>query len=136
MGESNRLSRDNSPSILSEVLDLDKIDTLRVIEAELSEISYALKPYDFFERLNIDATAAHSLTKKEFLSATIHEITIMPVPVDFTLWVNDHMSSQNKYELKVNESMAIERPCSRFYYSNAADPAASEDIRIHVSGKW
>jgi len=134
--ESNLSSRTPTNPALQDILDLDRADTLKVIESRLTEISHVLKPCDYFERIDIDPTVAHTLDKQEFPAATVYKITILPVPVDFTLWVEDHMTPQNKYELKVNESIAIERPCSRFYYTNDADATATEDIRIHIAGKW
>lgn len=111
------------------------MDLLYDMRSFLGIISNALKPYDFFDTLDISLKQAHEKEKHEFIT-TVYKLLIMPVPADFTIWVDNMVRKENRYDLFSGESVEIERTCRKVYYSNEEEAAIEEKIRIYVFGRW
>jgi hypothetical protein len=124
-----------SHSIVQKTVEIERLDLLYDMRDFLSIIATVLKPYDYFETLRVSVKEAHDKMKREFVT-TIYKILILPVPVPFTIWVNDSMSADNMYEILQGEGVEIERVCRKIYISNDANPTIDEVVRIHVFGRW
>lgn len=146
--DSKELSKPGD-SFISKAMEIEKVDVLydirdlldtaartyESIEGSLAEIAANMKPYDYFNVLRIPVNEEHEKQRVYFLT-DVFKIVILPVPVSFTLWVQDHRVAENRYELFANESTEIERKCKLIYYSNDAHPSVEEEVRIHVFGRW
>ena len=122
-------------SIVSKVVEIEKLDLLYDIRDFLGIIAETVKPYNYFETLEISVKEAHIEEKHEF-PTTVYKITVMPIPVPFTLYIENVMRSENKYSLLSGESVEIERKCRKIYYSNDAYPDIEENIRLFIFGRW
>lgn len=131
MNEISRLG----DSITMKTMEVERLDLLYDMRNFLGIISNALKPFDFFEALEISVKEAHDKVKKEFLT-TVYKFIVMPVPADFTLRIDSMGRTEDKYSLFAGESAEIERTCRKIYYSNDADPDIEEKVRIYVFGRW
>ena len=116
--------------ILYDIKDLlgDLKTTNEVIMDRIKSIEGRTKEYDYFQNLLIDVSEAHSTEREEF-TTTINKLVIMPVPLDFTLWVGT-VDIDSKYELKEGESVDIERACDTIFYTN--EGTSVEKVRIHL----
>lgn len=129
-------------SLISKAMEIEKMDVLydirdtyKSIDGSLAEIAANMKPYDYFDVLRIPVNEEHEKERAQFFT-DVFKIVILPVPVSFTLWVQDHRVDENRYELFTKESTEIERKCKLIYYSNDAYPDVEEEVRIHVFGRW
>lgn len=116
--------------ILYDIKDLlgDLKTTNEVIMDRIKSIEGRTKEYDYFQNLLIDVSEAHSTERAEF-TTTINKLVVMPVPLDFTLWVGT-VDIDSKYEFKEGESMEIERTCDTIFYTN--EGTSAEKVRIHL----
>jgi len=124
-----------SNSIVSKTVEIERLDLLYDMRDFLGIIANAHKPYDFFETLEISVKEAHEQVKKEFITR-VYKLVVMPVPADFTIYIDNPMRSENKYVFLTGESGEIERTCRKIYYSNDSNPAIDEKVRIYVFGRW
>lgn len=136
-------------SLITKAMAIEKVDVLydirdlldttartyKNIESSLSEIAANMKPYDYFDVLRIPVNEEHEKKRVDFFT-DVFKIVILPVPVSFTLWVQDYRVAENRYELFTKESTEIERKCKLIYYSNDAYLGVEEEVRIHVFGRW
>lgn len=122
-------------SITAKTMEVERLDLLYDMRDFLGIISNAQKPYDFFETMEISVKEAQDKVKREFIT-TVYKFIVMPLPADFTIWVDNMMKVENKYALLLGESVEIERVCRKVFYSNEANPAIEEKVRIYVFGRW
>lgn len=124
-----------SDSIVGKTVEIERLDLLYDMRDFLGIVSNALKPYDFFETLELSVKEAHDKTKREF-AIRIYKILVMPVPVPFTLMIENSQSRDSKYVFFTGESIEIERECVKIYYSNDAYPTVDEKVRMYIFGRW
>ena len=109
----------------------DQRELLTSIAASLNQLYNVQKPYDYRYIYKHSVLVAHSYERYVF-DYPIYQIVVMPTPARIEILLD---TDSVPFIIEENESLNITTLANIMAISNAATPAATEEVRIYVFGR-